>query len=249
MNPHQRLVDHLAAGVLDAQDTAHTGRCPACAALLPGDVAGASRAGLDNPTATLGRSLRHELAQRHRPWWVAAAAVGVANALFAALAVVYLEPWNWEVSASPRWRFLGAAALLTALVTLAVGWAVSPGRARLRSALLLAVLTPPAVLFASDGNAAFSHFLDGAKCLWTVLVLSILPLVCGAWLLRRVARSPRRSLAMGLACAGVGLLVLQFHCADGQRAHLALFHLLPWVALGGGAVLGSRALRTWSYAP
>jgi hypothetical protein len=248
MNPHQRLVDHLAGGALDAQDTAHAGRCPACAALLPSEAAGASRA-LDNPTATLGLALRHELAHRHRPWWVAAAVVGVANALLAALAVVYLEPWNWEVSASPRWRFLGAAALLTALVTLAVGWALAPGRARVRSALLLAVLAPAAVLLASDGHAAFAHFLDGAKCLWTVLALSIFPLAGGAWLLSRVARSPQRSLAMGLACAGVGLLVLQFHCADGQHAHLALFHLLPWVALGGGAVLGSRALRSWSYAP
>jgi hypothetical protein len=249
VTPHDRFIDHLAAGALDAEDTAHAARCRACAGLLPGTGAGATPTSRDDPPAFLLRAVHRELVQRRHPWWIQAIAVGAANAIFAALAIVYLEPWNWDLSTSPRWRFVLAAALLTALVTLGVGWALSPARAWTRTALLLAALTPPMVLFASDGHSGSKPFFDGTPCLWTVLLLSIPPLASGAWLLSRVARSPTRSLAMGLACAGVGLLALQFHCANGQPAHLATFHLLPWVAIGIGAVLGSRALRTWSYAP
>jgi hypothetical protein len=246
MTPHQRLVDHLAAGALDGEDRSHSARCPACAALLS---LGVQAADVVPVRPELLVAARRELASPVRRWWVLAAGLAAANGLLAAATLTALEPWNWGVSTSPHWLFLSAAILLAALVTLGALLALAPARRWLLSALGLAALAPLAVLLAGDGRVANARFLDGASCLFTVLVLSVLPLAGGAWLLTRSAYSPRRALAVGLVSAGVGLLVLQFHCADGASPHLVAFHLLPWAALGGGSVLLRRLLPTWSHAP
>ncbi len=246
MTPHQRLVEHLAAGALDAEDGSHASRCPACAALLS-----------SGPPQTEGQTLPTELlATAHRavsrparPWWVLAAGLGAANVALAVAAVALLQSWNWEVSTSPRSLLLGAALLLAALVTAGAVLAFAPARPWRRASLALAALAPVAVLLAADGRAANGHFLQGASCLLTVVVLSALPLALGTWLLTHMAYSPARALAVGLVSAGVGLLVLQFHCADGASRHLLAFHLLPWAALGGVAILLRRALPTASHAP
>jgi len=247
VSPHARLVDHLAAGTLDGEDRAHAAGCPACAALLPAERS-ASRPE-DRPNAELLAAARRELQRRPRRWWRWPVLLAAGNAALAAAAVVYLEPWNWEVSASPRWVFVAVVLLLASLATLAIPWASAPSPNAGRGVLLLALLAPVAILAGSDGHVAHQRFLEGMECLWTTLVLGAVPLAAGAWLLTRSARSSARALAMGLAAAGVGLLVLQFHCADGYRAHLAVFHLVPWAALAGLLVLVRRWLPTWSYAP
>lgn len=247
MSQHARLVDHLAAGTLDADDRAHAAGCPACAALLPGEPSAPRPE--DRPRAELLAAARRELRRRARPWWLWPLLLAAGNAALAAAAVVYLEPWNWEVSASPRWLFVAVALLLTALATLGLAWASAPPPSSGRGVLLLALLAPVAILAGSDGHVAHANFLEGTNCLWTTLLLGALPLAGGAWLLTRSARSSVRALGMGLAAAGVGLLVLQFHCADGHRAHLVVFHLFPWAALAGLLVLVRRWLPSWSYAP
>jgi Negative regulator of sigma F len=246
VTPHQRLVEHLAAGALDGEDNSHSARCPACAALLSPSVHAADAGKVH---LALLDAARRELARPLRRWWVAALALAAANGLLAAATVTALEPWNWTVSTSPHWLFICAALLLAALVTLGALLALAPARRWLLSALGLAALAPVAVLLAGDGRAANARFLDGTSCLLTVLVLSVLPLAGGALLLTRSAYSPRRALAVGLVSAGVGLLVLQFHCADGASPHLVVFHLLPWAALGGASILLRRLLPTSSYAP
>ena len=244
MTPHERLVAHLAAGRVDKEDTSHATRCPACAALLAGEAQQP-----EAPRQAWLDAAHREFARPRQPWWVLALGLAAANALLATVAVFVLEAWNWDASTSPHWLFLMAAGVLAFVVTAGAWLALAPGRRWPKGALGLAALVPLVVLLAADGRAANPRFLQGTSCLLTVLVLSVLPLAGGAWLLTRVAYSPLRALAVGLASAGVGLLALQFHCADGATPHLLVFHLLPWAALGGAAVLLRRQLPTSSYAP
>jgi len=246
VTPHERLVEHLAQGTLDAADSVHSARCPACAALLQHPLGA-----LEAPGAQLAllEAAHREAARPVRPWWVLGAGLGLLNAALAAVAITVLQPWNWGVSTSPHWLFLGGALLLAALVTIGAVWAQAPARASLVGALALAALAPGAVLLSADGQVANRRFLDGASCLLTVLALSLLPLASGAWLLTETAYSVRRALSVGLVSGGVGLLVLQFHCADGASPHLLVFHLLPWAGLGLAAILLRRLLPTSSYAP
>jgi hypothetical protein len=244
MTPHERLVEHLSGGALDALDRGHASRCAACAALLSGDgqtVQTPRQAWLD--------AAHRELAKPRRPWWVLALGLAAANALLATASVFVLEAWNWQASTAPRWLFLSAATVLAALVTAGALLALAPGRRWLQVAVGLAAVAPLSVLLAADGRVANSPFLAGAACMRTVFVLSILPLAGGVWLLTRVAYSAWRALAVGLVSGGVGLLALQFHCADGASPHLLAFHLLPWAALGGAAVFVRRLLPTSSFAP
>jgi len=246
VSPHQRLLAHLTEGALDAQDQAHAARCAACAALLftegqPKPLPAAPKAWLD--------AAHREMAKPRRPWWALSLGLAAANACLATAAVFVLKAWNWQLSTSPRWLFLGAATVLAALATAGALLALSPTRRWLKVAMGLAAVAPLCVLLAADGRVANSPFLAGASCLWTVLLLSALPLAGGVWLLTRMAYSPWRALAVGLVSGGVGLLALQFHCANGASAHLLVFHLLPWVALGGAAVLLRQLLPTSSYAP
>jgi len=247
VSPHARLLEHLTADALDAADRTHAASCPACAALLPGQPWPPRPE--DHPRADLLAPARRELRRRRRPGWLWPALLAAGNAALALAAVVYLEPWNWEVSARPHWVFVTVALLLTALATLGILWASAPPPNGARGVLLLALLAPLAVLAGSDGHVAHEHFLEGMECLWQTVLLGAAPLAAGAWLLTRTARSSVRALAMGLAAAGVGLLVLQLHCADGHRAHLLVFHLLPWAALAGLLVLVRRWLPSWSYSP
>lgn len=242
MSPHQKFVDHLAAGTLDADDASHALGCPACAALLPDGVPD-----VDGLRSSWLEAAHRELARPVRPWWALAAGLAGANALLAAAAVATLEPWNWDGSRSGHGRLLGATALLAALVTVGALLALAPRQRWLRGVLGLAALAPVGVLL-TTGGVATHPFLAGAHCLWTAVSLSAVPLAGGLFLLTRVAYSPLRALVVGLTCAGVGLLVLQLHC-DGTQVHVLAFHLLPWVALGAATVLVRRRLPTSSYAP
>jgi hypothetical protein len=247
VTPHQRLLDRLVAGTLEAEDRAHASSCPACAALLaqgPSEDVVAPAV-----TSRVLEAAHRELARPFHPWWRWPLALSLANAVVAASAVVFLEPTNWQASTSPHWRLLSTTLVLAALAILGALLTLGPRRRPLALALALAALAPVAVLWAADGRAAGRPFMAGVSCLWTVLALSVVPLAGGAWLLTQSAYAPRRALAVGLVSAGVGLFALQLTCEDGSRAHLLTFHLLPWAALGVAAVLLRRSLPTSSYAP
>lgn len=244
MTPHERLLQHLTEGALDAGDRAHAARCPACAALL------ADEATPDVPLRTEWLAAAHrELGRPVHPWWGIAMGLAAANAVLAVVGTAVLVPTNWVASTSPHWLLLLAVVVLTALVTGGTFLALAPRRRWLAGALGLAALAPVVVLLAGDGHAALPHFLDGMSCLWKVLTLAVIPMATGAWVLTRSAYSPARAAAFGLISAAVGLLVLQLTCSDGSGRHLLAFHLLPWAAVGAAAVVVRRALPTWSYAP
>jgi hypothetical protein len=246
VSPHERLLEHLLGGGLDAEDRAHAARCAACAALASREAEPEKTGG---PQAAWLDAAHRELERPRRPWWVLALGLAAGNALLATAAVFVLQAWNWDASTSPRWLFLTTATVLAALVTAGALLSLSPPRRWLEVAIGLAAVAPLGVLLAADGRVANTPFLAGASCLWTVLLLAALPLAGGVWLLTRMAYSPWRALAVGLVSGGVGLLALQFHCANGGSSHLLVFHLLPWLALGGAAVLLRRLLPTSSFAP
>jgi len=246
VSAHQRLLQHLTDAALDGEDRGHAARCTACAALLARPSQPEKT--LPPPQAWLDAAHR-ELGKPRRRWWVLALVLASANALLATAAVFLLEAWNWEASTSPRWLFLSTVTVLGVLVTAGALLALSPTRRWLEVAIGLAAVAPLAVLLAADGRVLNSPFLAGASCLWTVLLLALLPLAGGLFLLTRMAYSAWRALAVGLVSGGVGLLALQFHCANGESSHLLVFHLLPFVALGGLALLLRRRLPTSSFAP
>lgn len=245
MTPHRRLVEHLSEGSLDGEDRSHAARCRACAVLLA--EGGQDVLSPELQAAWLHRAHR-ELARPLRPWWVLALGVGLGNAILAAAAIAVLGPSNWEVSRSGNGMLVAAMAWLTALAAGGVLLALAPRRRGLGVVLGLAALAPLPVLLTAGGHVASQPLVAGAHCAWAVVLLSALPLAGGAWLLTRVAYSPARAFAVGLASAGVALLVLEMAC-DGTRPHVLLFHVLPWLAIGAAAVLLRRALPTLSYAP
>ncbi len=245
MTPHQRLVAHLAEGALDSEDRAHASRCRACAVLLS---EGAEDVLPPSVEAAWLSAAHRELSQPTRPWWLWALWLGVANGLLALGAVFVLQPWNGRESASGRGLLLATTLVLAALASAGAVLALAPRRRWLWGLWAVAAVAPVAVLASAGGRAATHPFFAGVHCVWTAVSVSVLPLAGGAWLLTRVAYSPLRALAVGLVSAGVGLLVLQLHC-DGSRLHVLVFHLLPWCAIGAGAVLLRRALPTRSFAP
>ena len=245
MTAHQRLVEHLAEGLLDKEDHAHAARCPACRALLAAegpDVFGAEA------EAALLDAARRELKRRAMPWWLPAVLLGLGNGLLAAAAVFILQAGNWQASAARHGLLLTAGIWLAVLATLGALFALAPRRQWVWAVYGLAAGAPPLVLLSVGGRLSAEPLLAGAHCLTTCVSLSALPLLAGAWVLTRVAYSPMRALAVGLGSAGVGLLVLQLHC-DGAMAHVLTFHLLPWAALGVLAIALRRVLPTRSYAP
>jgi hypothetical protein len=86
-------------------------------------------------------------------------------------------------------------------------------------------------------------------CMGSEVVLSVLPMAVALVLLCRSAFQPVRALAAGLSAAGVSLLLLHLHCADGTVSHLMAAHVAPWLLLAGVAVLVRSRLPTRSHAP
>jgi hypothetical protein len=67
-------------------------------------------------------------------------------------------------------------------------------------------------------------------------------------LLRGMAPSPLRSVVAGLAAGSTGAVVGELVCAQ-SAAHVALFHLTTWGAVGLAVVILSSTLSPRSYAP
>jgi hypothetical protein len=86
-------------------------------------------------------------------------------------------------------------------------------------------------------------------CLTSELGLSVLPCVVAVYLLTRSAFAPAKAWTAGAAAAAAGLFALHLHCPNGSAAHLAVFHVFPWLLLATGVVLVRRALPSWSHAP
>ncbi|RKH57823.1 DUF1109 family protein [Corallococcus llansteffanensis] len=115
----------------------------------------------------------------------------------------------------------------------------------------LALVAAVAVGFGGSGAPNLRPFfaIPGAACLSAEVLMSLLPLGVVMWLLTALPPRPLRTLLATLSAAAAGLLGLHLSCPVGTVQHLLGFHVLPWLALGGLAVLVRPRLRTRAYAP
>lgn len=197
----------------------------------------------------LADAARAELAANPavRPWWRDAALLLGVNVLTAAGALAALKPV--ESPGEPMVRF-GVAAILFVVLTLGALVAIRPGARSLRGVFLAGVVVAVvAAVFGGDGVESTRPFARGIGCAVTECLLSIPTLGVALLVLSRFAASPMRTIAAGAASAAAGVLVLHLHCPIGTVDHLAVFHVLPWLALVGLVLLVRRAVPTKSHAP
>jgi hypothetical protein len=152
-----------------------------------------------------------------------------------------LVPMRRDLAELPRLEFalqalIWAAALMTASRVALVprrGAVLSDGTRAARAALLVAVVL--LLLCTVFGlRAESTRFLHGsgpvlhgiAHCLRISLMVALLPLVVGAWLLRRavVPRAWRVGAALGAASGALGGLLLHAICPIGGPLHLGAAH-------------------------
>jgi hypothetical protein len=166
-------------------------------------------------------------------------------------AVVALGRSGWVRNQEPP------AVLVTlgiALAACAVGGtlaAVAPGYRTLRTVLFALAAGTGAVLGTCGsglpGQRAFA--VDGAVCTSVELACAALPLGVALWLQRRYAFDPLRAAMASVAAAATGVFALHLHCPIGASNHLYVFHVAPWVVLGGLGLWIRSRMGSRSYAP
>ncbi len=191
-----------------------------------------------------------------RPWWRDAALLAGVNLLVTVVCTVGLGKNGLVLNQSPAAAVAAVAVpvvlvLLLGALAAVIPW--RPGRAGAWGGTLLALagVTGLAVAFGGSGHADPARGLlrAGLPCLTTELVISVVPITAAVLVLARFAYSPWRMLVGGLSAGAAGLFALHLHCPIGTLGHLAAFHVLPWLAVAGLAVLLRGRVRSHSYAP
>ena len=192
-----------------------------------------------------------ERAPAARPWWKDAAILAAVNAVVAVGCVFALGRKGLVFNQAAPAVLIAVAVpvLLTALLGAVA--AVIPGRpARIANALVLALLATAAILLGRSGYGDQRPFLlQGMPCMTSELAMSILPVVAAVFVLSRFAYSRIRMFLGGLAAGAAGLFALHLHCPIGTASHLAVFHVLPWIAAAAVAVLIRSRVRSRTHAP
>lgn len=182
-----------------------------------------------------------------QPWWRDALLLVGVNALIAVGGLVPLKPA--DSPGEPVVRF-GVAAVLFVVLTVGALVAIRPGSKSLRGIFLAGVVVAAiAAVFGGDGVESTKPFARGIGCAVTECLLSIPTLGVAMFVLSRFAASSLRTITAGAASASAGVLVLHLHCPIGTIDHLAVFHVLPWLALIGLVLLVRRWVPTKSFAP
>jgi len=257
-----RVMDAL-GGPLPAELTSHVAACQDCQDLVGGfDVLGGTAPAPETPTpvapapkrdAARAQALR-ELTARPKPtpWWRELLVLLAVDATVLAGALAWFSRDGRLVSnpASPG-VVAGVALLTLVLVGGGAFVALAPTRRRWPWGLVAlgAVGVAAAQALGGSGLQVRPPMQGMLGCLGAEVVLSVLPLATALVLLCRSAFQPVRALAAGLSAAGVSLLILHLHCPDGTVSHLMSAHVIPWLLLGGVAVLVRSRLPTRSYAP
>jgi hypothetical protein len=174
-----------------------------------------------------------------RPWWVAGAGLLAVDAVLAAAL-----PFSMSLRADPQaWI---CAALWWAVAAGGTFAALMPGRAWTRWAALLSGALALAATFA---GALGRGDMGGSSCAVIELGASVLPVVVTLAVLTRFAFDPLRAAVAGAAAAAVGVGVLCIHCPSTAFAHVAAFHVAPWLAVALAAAALRRMLPSRSLAP
>jgi len=185
---------------------------------------------------------------RAPPWWVGALVL-CALALGVGLAGAALMPRGNLASSASQ---IGVGTLLVAAVLCGCWAGLSPGRRWRGLALGVALFAAAAVVAGGSGSYpvwAGGFWEAGFRCARAVVLYAVPSSVAALLLLRSAAFSPLRALAAGLGTGAAGALALHPHCPIGQAGHLAVFHVLPWLAVAAALLLIERRLTPRTFAP
>jgi hypothetical protein len=226
---------------------AHAQTCEACRRAL--DAMSEEPAPAPEVLSAIGAAARQELAAhpRARAWWPVPVAIAVINAA----AVVFLARAGQRGSVAPGASELGwfGGALVVALATLGVPLALAPGRGLRRFVAPLLVLTGAVIVLGGNAGLVRAPFGAGWTCAASELAASVLPLAAAIWALCGAAFSVWRAVLACAAAACVGLTALFVGCGDGTMLHLAVFHLVPGLALAAAGVALRSRLPSSTFAP
>jgi hypothetical protein len=148
-----------------------------------------------------------------------------------------------------------ASGLCTPLVAVALAWTVVTRRRMrvLTNVWPAAWVAAPPLLFglltlaANPRAPQGSPFWGGAlNCMAKTMILTVGPLVLGAWAYRRafVTASRWRTAALGVACGGLSTATICLACPDQTALHVIVGHGTAMIVGGlAGALLGSRLTR------
>jgi hypothetical protein len=238
-----RITDAFEASV-SADYEAHVKTCAECREARAAYVA-VGRAcvpaprpeGLEQARAAAQQELAHHPVER--PWWISALAlIGIEAGLIAA-GMLWLSLRSDAAAwvASTLWWGTASLGLLAAL---------APGRAWAR----IAAVAATALALAVTLSGALSPGEPGAPtCAQLELLVSLAPLGAVLFSLTRFAFDPLRTAVAAAAAASVGVGLLSVHCPSTAFAHVALFHLAPWLLLTGVAWALRRVLPSRSLVP
>jgi hypothetical protein len=185
-----------------------------------------------------------------RAWWLDALAIVGANLVVCLGAAVVLGGTGRSGAHTSEVLAASAAALMAAVLLVGAVAAIAPRWRWARLLLIpLALVAGLSAAFASSGFDPGLPFARGIGCTATECVMALVPLSVSLFALTRFAASALRSAVVGLSAGAGGVLAVHLHCPNGTLSHLLVFHLLPWAALAGLAVLVRRRLPSRSVAP
>jgi len=252
----EKVLDWLGQGPLPADLEAHARSCPFCQARLavletlplpavPAPDAGAA-------TALRETVLKELSAQpRAKPWWYEPLVVSGLSLAAVVVSVLVLGRQGLVHNQVAWPGLLLTGVLLLGVIVWGTVGAFAPGSRWIRSGLIAFALEAAAVVALGgsgvEGPASFVR--QGVACALTEVGASALPLGITVWMLARIAYQPQRVFAAGLAAGAVGMLALHLHCACGTFAHLAVFHVVPWMALAALSLLLRSLLPSRTFAP
>jgi hypothetical protein len=107
------------------------------------------------------------------------------------------------------------------------------------AAVILELSVLPADLWRQNLVGRYS-----SACLFYIPLLSLAPLICFVWVLRRGApdHAGMAGAAAGLAAGGLGAAIYAWHCPDDSPLFLATWYVL---AIVGVTICGYLAGRRW----
>ncbi len=202
------------------------------------------------PTQQLARAAREELEAhpKARPWWMDGLVLLALN-LVMGLGAAAAMSWSDLQHNSMTTRSVVAVAWLLMMSVGSVLW-LRPGAMTSRWVVGSGFVIASAL--AVGGASGFdpgAPFFAGMGCAFVECSVALIPVSVLLVLSTRFAATASHVFVGALAAASGGALALHLHCFNGTTAHLAAFHLLPAVALGGVAVLIRSKLKTKTFVP
>ncbi|MDP2269461.1 MAG: hypothetical protein Q8K32_01945 [Archangium sp.] len=204
----------------------------------------------DEALRRLARAAREELAAhpKARPWWMDGLVLLALN-LVMGLGAAAAMSWSDLQHGSMTMRSVVAVAWLLMMSVGSVLW-LRPGA--MTSRLVVGAGFVIASVLAIGGASGFdpgAPFFRGMGCAFVECSVALIPVSVLLVLSTHFAATASHVFVGALAAASGGALALHLHCSNGTIAHIAAFHLLPAVVLGGVAVLIRRKLRTRTLVP